>query len=408
MTPFVEHVVGPARQALWALLGAVVVLLLIACVNVSGLMLTRASHARREHAIQLAMGASDRALARQWLVESAVLAALGGGAGLRAAPRRSPRRCSRSRPTASRGSPTPAINLPVALAALAATLVAAVVCGAGPMRLARGPQLLEALQDSSRATAGGAARCAAGGARSCCRWPWRSCCWWRPAWSPAASRRCAASIWASKPSQVLSLQIDPRLRADAGQRLDAHAHRPSLAARPTSRPSAPSTCVRCALGPIGQGTTVVLEGQPDTPETAAANPLLNYQVATPGYFGAMRIPLRAGRVFTDDDRDGSERVVVVGESTARRLWPGREAVGQRLLTASFDRRDGAPKKAWRRVVGVVADVRYRGLDEVSLDLYDPATQSTLPATDLVVRTSGDPLALASTRARRRHGVWRPR
>ena len=150
-----------------------------------------------------------------------------------------------------------------------------------------------------------------------------------------------------------------------------------------------------ALGPIGQGTTVVLEGQPDTPEQAAANPLLNYQVATPGYFAAMRIPLRAGRLFTDDDRDGGERVVVVGESTARRLWPGRDAVGQRLLTAAFDRREGAPAKAWRRVVGVVADVRYRGLDEISLDLYDPSTQSTLPATDLVIRTRGNPLALAS-------------
>ncbi len=194
--------------------------------------------------------------------------------------------------------------------------------------------------------------------------------------------------------QVLSLQIDPRLPPT---RVNAWMHQliAVLAARPDTDAIGAVYLRPLALGPIGQGTTVVLEGQPETPETAAANPLLNYQVATPGYFGAMRIPLRAGRLFTDDDRDGGERVAIVGESTARRLWPGREAVGQRLLTSSFDRREGAPATAWRRVVGVVADVRYRGLDEVSLDLYDPATQSTLPATDLVIRTSADPLALAS-------------
>jgi putative ABC transport system permease protein len=261
------------------------------------------------------------------------------------------------------------------------------------MRLARGPQLLEALQESSRATAAARPRRlrAALGALQV---------------AMAVVLLVAAGLVTRsfqalrgldlgfQPAQVLALQVDPRLDPTAvnpwmGQLIAAIAARPDVAAvgavylRPL------------ALGPIGQGTTVVLEGQPDSAETTAANPMLNYQVVTPGYFDAMRIPLRSGRVFTDDDRAGGERVVVVGESTARRLWPGRAAVGQRLLTAAFDQRDGAPKKAWRRVVGVVADVRYRGLDEVSFDLYDPATQSTSPATDLAIRTSGDPLALAS-------------
>jgi putative ABC transport system permease protein len=392
LTPFVDHVVGPARQALWALLGAVLVLLVIACVNVSGLMLTRASQARRGQAVQLAMGASDRTLARQWLVEAGLLAAAGGvlGVALGATLTRA------MLALAPDGIPRLAdarLNPAVAAIALAVTGLAAVLCGAAPLRLARGTRLLEALHESSRATAGA-----------------------RPMRVRAALlvgqvamavvllvaaglvtrsfQRLRGLDLGFQPGQVLSLQIDPqlepvRVNAWMQQLLDGLATRDDVAAigaiylRPL------------ALGPIGQGTTVVLEGQPDTPETTGANPLLNYQVATPGYFAAMRIPLRHGRVFTADDRDGSERVVVVGESTARRLWPGREAVGQRLLTASFDRRPGAPAKAWRRVVGVVADVRYRGLHELSLDLYDPATQSTQPATDLVVRTTGNPLALAS-------------
>jgi putative ABC transport system permease protein len=392
VTPFVDHVVGPARQALWVLLGAVVVLLLVACVNVSGLMLTRMAHARRAQAIQLAMGASPSVMARQWLVEAAVLAAVGGGAGLGLASLLT----SAMLALAPEGIPRLAdaqINLPVALAAIAATIAAATLSGLGPLRLARRADVREALQESSRATA---------------------------AMRPMRLRNALVVLQVAmavvllvaaglvtrsfqalraldlgfQTDRVLSVQIDPRIEPT---RVNAWMHTliGALAARPGIEAVGAVYLRPLALGPIGQGTTVVLEGQPDTPEIAAANPMLNYQVATPGYFAAMRIPLRAGRVFTADDRDGGERVVVVGEATARRLWPGREAVGQRLLTASFDRRPDAPKKAWRRVIGVVADVRYRGLHELSLDLYDPPTQSSTPATDLVVRASGPPLALAS-------------
>ena len=93
---------------------------------------------------------------------------------------------------------------------------------------------------------------------------------------------------------MLSLQLDPRLeptRVNAWMRqlID------SLAASDGVEAIGAVYLRPLALGPIGQGTTVVLEGQPETPAQAAANPLLNYQVATPGYFAAMRIPLRAGR-----------------------------------------------------------------------------------------------------------------
>src|SRR4029450_658117 len=96
-----------------------------------------------------------------------------------------------------------------------------------------------------------------------------------------------------------------------------------------------------------------------------------------------------GRLFTDEDHGRSPRVALVGESTARRLWPGQDPVGRRLLMPTFER-SGAPR-AWRIVVGVVADVRYRGIDDVRLDVYDPASQSPLAAGDLMIRTSGDPL-----------------
>ena len=262
MTPFVEHVIGPARQALWALLGAVVVLLLIACVNVSGLMLTRASHARREHAIQLAMGASNRALTRQWLAEAGVLAALGGAAGIALASGLT-RAMLALAPAGIPRLTDAALNLPVALVALAATVVAAVVCGAGPLRLARGTQLLEALHQTARSTA--AVR------------PMRM----RSALvvvqvAMAVVLLVTAGLVARSfqslraldlgfvPDQVLSLQLDPRLepaRANAWMRqlIDG------LAAHPDVEAIGAVYLRPLALGPIGQGTTVVLEGQPDTP-----------------------------------------------------------------------------------------------------------------------------------------------
>jgi putative ABC transport system permease protein len=196
---------------------------------------------------------------------------------------------------------------------------------------------------------------------------------------------------------VLAIRVDPQrpptaVNAWMSQLLDTLSRRDAIA-------EVGAVYLRpLALGPIGQGTTVLLDGQPDTPATTESNPLLNYQVATAGYFRTMRIPVLAGRTFTDEDRAGAERVVVVGKSTAERLWPGQPAVGKRLRTASFAGRPGAPHQAWRRVVGVVADVRYRGLTEVSLDLYDPATQSSMGVTDLVLRARVDlPTAVAIVR-----------
>jgi putative ABC transport system permease protein len=146
------------------------------------------------------------------------------------------------------------------------------------------------------------------------------------------------------------------------------------------------------LGPIGQGVRVRLEGQPETREAADANPTLNHQIASPGYFETMKIPLRAGRFFTDRDTREAPRVAIVSESTARRLWPGQNAIGKRIWMASFT--PGTPPM-WRSVVGVVSDVRYRGLQEVQLDVYDVALQTGLPADNIVMRTSVDPTGVAS-------------
>jgi hypothetical protein len=153
------------------------------------------------------------------------------------------------------------------------------------------------------------------------------------------------------------------------------------------------------LGPIGQGVRVRLEGQPETNQAADSNPTLNHQIASTGYFEAMKIPLRAGRFFTDRDTSEAPRVAIVSESTASRLWPGQDAIGKRIWMASFT--PGTPPM-WRTVVGVVSDVRYRGLQDVQLDIYDAALQTGRPADNVVVRTS------AGSRARSANAAVDPR
>jgi putative ABC transport system permease protein len=148
-----------------------------------------------------------------------------------------------------------------------------------------------------------------------------------------------------------------------------------------------------AHGAIGMDVTVILEGQPDTLEAALANPRINHQVATPGYFRAMRIALLRGRLFDERDRHGAPRVVVIGERAAERLFPGQNPIGKRLSTPNFD--PAGPPSLTHTVIGVVSDVHYRGIGDPRLDLYEPAAQSSNEVDYLVVRTTGDPVAIAA-------------
>ena len=147
-----------------------------------------------------------------------------------------------------------------------------------------------------------------------------------------------------------------------------------------------------ALGPIGQEVRILLEGQTEA-DGDRKNPLLNYQAATPDYFRVLRIELKSGRLFTSADRSGSPSVAIVSERAARTLWPGEDPVGKHVRMPTFG--PVLTATAWRTVVGVVGDVRYRGLDDVRLDIYDAALQSPMTASHVMVRATGDPIQLAA-------------
>jgi putative ABC transport system permease protein len=113
---------------------------------------------------------------------------------------------------------------------------------------------------------------------------------------------------------------------------------------------------------------------------------------TPSYFRVMRIPLKRGRLFTDQDRAGAESVAIISESCARRAFPGEEALGRHIQLGGRDN-----KKPWLTIVGIVGDVRQYGLDrESNMEAYIALAQDTGFSYSMVVRTTGDPALMAGT------------
>jgi putative ABC transport system permease protein len=393
VTPFVDYVFGPVRPALRVLWSAVMVLLLIACANVSGLMLTRVATRRQEHSIRLALGATRLAVARAWIAEVLLVALAGGALGLTMAHWMAKAIVALAPDDLPRVADI-AVDTPVALFTFGIVICAAVITVAVPLKQAGRASLLD-LVEGERTTSGRAAM------RT------RSALLVAQIALSVVLLVAAGLVLRSflalsrvdlgfSPDRVLSVTVRPQ-----GTPLPPNVWLDGFLQRVRALPgveSAGAVYLRpLMLGPIGQGVAVRLEGQPEVPAGNNPNPVLNHQIATPGYFETLRIPLRAGRFFTDRDTRESPRVAIVGESTARRLWAGQDPIGKRLSMSSFT--PGGPRTMWRTVVGVVSDVRYRGLEEAQLDIYDAALQTGRPADNVVVRTAGDPnLAAAAVRA----------
>ena len=199
------------------------------------------------------------------------------------------------------------------------------------------------------------------------------------------------------PEGVLTLKVEPRAEKPPVNEMIRELLARVAALPPVGAAGAVSL-MPLELGAIGQGTWVLKEDQPDTPESKRQNPILNYQAATPGYFRAMNISLKRGRLFERTDVATAPTVAIISERTAELLFPGVDPIGKRVRLPVFNRADGPPS-ASRTVVGVVGNVRYRGINEVLPDIYDPAAQTHLNATSLAVRVRPDvdasPVALAA-------------
>jgi len=390
VTPLADHLFGPGRPALLVLLAAVLLVLLVACANVSALLLARAADRQREIAVRLALGASRGRLLRQLLCESGLIALAGGAGGVLLA------EGSLHALLALVPADVPRLQDAVIDArVLAFTVVlaglAALLSGLAPALLASRPSFGAALE-------GGARTAGPGGAQR--RWQGVLV----GAEAAVALVLLAGAGLMARTFQNLSrldLGYDPRhvlaleVAAPHGKYTKAAEWRSLyevLIERIDRLPGVEASAgvfLRPLWGQMGNDWLFTVEGQSE--EESSRNPHVNLEAVTPGYFATMRMPLRRGRAFTERDAEGAPGVAIVSEGFARRYWPGQDPIGKRLKTplpgSSYD-------QAWLTIVGVAADARYREIQASRLDLYLSYLQSPYGPRHLVVRTAGDPLALA--------------
>lgn len=385
--PFRDRLTDPApiRTVLLIMLGAVGFVLLIACVNVANLSLARAITRQRELAIRAALGARRRRLVRQLLTESVLVALAGGALGVLIA------MWSLDLiwrvPSVSRGVPpwqTFDIDWRVLLFTLVVSLGTGIVFGTLPAMRATRPDLHDALKDGARGAGAGARTNQLRSALVVVE--------------VALSLVLLVGAGLLIRSAVRLESVDPGFDtahllvarvALGGTRYDAASARPAffgdLMRRLEALPGI-EAATATSLVPLQAtvGRTISVEGQVSRP---GGEPVDYYSVVTAHYFGALGIPVLSGRSFTEQEVEAGGNVAIINRAMARHYWNGADAVGRRIRFGTDSTRP------WLTVVGVVPDVRQRGLDRPPGDqLYVPHAMDTGWGMSLLIRTSGDPAA----------------
>ena len=377
------------RRALLLLLAGSTGVLLVTCVNVALLLLARARGRRGEMAVRVALGASGGQIARQVLTESAVLAIAGGAVGtvlagwgvswLRAA-------TPATIPTAANGygqiSPfaSPAIDGMSLLCAAGLAALAALLAGLAPAALTARADPAEALSQSSRGVTGrgfGSATSALVAAQIAIAVLMLSGALLlvRTVHGLQDGRGAfdgqVLSFWIAPPT---SRYADSQGPAVVEQLLDRITRVPGVTVAGVNRCTPyGASCARTVLFLPGQSTR------------SSDAPVIGRHYVSPGYFRAVGIALRRGRLITENDRAGHPPVVVINETAARRFWPGEDPIGKRVWFGGGSMVTDAAHPL--EVVGVVADVKYWPANEpVGPDFYTSYLQFAWPSSMYVVKT----------------------
>ena len=405
-SPLNDSRVDPAlRRSVLILFGAVTFVLLIACANVAALMIARAASRAREVAIRLAIGAGRGRILRQLLTESVVLSLAGGFAGV-VLSLWGVESLSRLERLSGVGDPSflfrfAAIQLDgrVLAFALAASLATGLIFGMAPALHASRGDLASALKEGGSGAVGhgGRRRFSARGLLV----PIQVALALVLLVGAGLLARSLASLsgysGGFRPEGVLTMRFDPSGVSDEDN-AKAIAFRRTLLERLAALPGV-SSAATGRTAPLSSRNMVAVVRQVDEKrfETGGrftgdpGSVQIGLHDVSPDYFKTLSIPIRKGRAFTAADREGSAKVAIVSESTARKLWPGQDPIGRRVAANSFFFADDATAE----VVGVAGDVLYGKPGEPQvLDLYYPTLQAGLRWATLFLRTPGDPAAIA--------------
>ena len=388
------------RRVALVVLGAVGFVLLIACVNLTNLLVAKAIARSREVAIRVALGAGRARVARQFMVESVLLAGAGALGGLvvaglllavaatllpdstvffRTAISPGTQRIAGAAGLTRVGAGMIGFDALTLAFTVGLTLVTAVLVSVLPAfhaSLLRPLAVLKVAAGNSSARGPGrfGSRAVLVGAEIALALVLLA---GAGLMLKSASRLQHTSIGVD-PTHVLSAQFDlPGVRYDANT---GPAFQHALLERIRAIPGVESAGWGFCM-PVSGGCNGTLIWFPPQPRSTAPRQLVGVAWATAGYFEALRIPILEGRNFSDHDRVGQAKVALVNETAARRYWPGESAIGKRLAVGQGGFQDGA------EVIGVVADVRYRTLETAAgPDVFLPLDQSYRGGMQLVVRS----------------------
>jgi putative ABC transport system permease protein len=388
LTSLQEDTIGNSRLALLVLMAAVVLVLLIGCANVGSLALARSLARQKEVAVRSALGASRGRIVRQFLVESLLLAIIGGAVGWllgmygvdafrHLAPPNTPRledlRMDRW----------------VFAFTMGVSVLASVLFGLAP-----------ALQ-SSRTSVGGALKESGPFGLTGTRGRQRTRSALVTLEVSLALILLASSALLIK-SFVRLTHVEPGFRAD--HLLTARISLPDAKySTPESQmaflnelmerlSSLPAEHIAAGNAPVlgGQMMLTIMEVEGAAKDTSGTNSSFETQYVTPGYFATLQIPFVRGRDFSSEDMPKSPGVVIANESFARRFWPNADAIGKRV---SFNK-DPKGNPEWLEVVGIVKDIRDVSPSATARpEIYSPAAQSAMSGVSIFIRTQSDPHAL---------------
>jgi putative ABC transport system permease protein len=386
--PAHEDLVGEARAPLLLLLASVGCVLLIACLNISNLLLARAVDRQREIALRAALGASRTAVVRQLALEASMIAGVSAAFGLLIG-RWTVRALVAMRP--------PSVSLPasmpldgrVLLFTLGSAIVCAIVCSLVPALRAVRSDLIAGLQ--GRRTTGGGRLV-------------------RDGFVVAQIALCVGLIAVSglliqtllaqqrvtvgfDTSNVFTLQFRlPATKYKTPEEIARFFEQSIARVREVPGVQAAALVRRVPMSGNWGDTPFVPEGKP---VEKGSEPRAGQNIVTPDYFKTMRIPLARGRDFTDRDTLTAPPVVVINETFARTIWPGEDPIGKRITLHDF--------KTPASVVGVVGDVKHRTPTEPAQpQIYLAHYQAPLIFSSLVARTAVPPLTLTSDI---RRAIW---
>jgi putative ABC transport system permease protein len=386
--PLQEQVVGQVKPILLVLLAAVGFVLLIACANVASLLLTRSLSRQKEVAIRAALGASRWRVIRQLLTESILLSLVGGALGLLIAywgvsglVGALPEAQLNALPFLK----TLHLDASILAFSFGLSLLTGMVFGLAPALQSSRPDLNEVLKEGGRNTAGGAGH----RLRSALVMTEIALAVVLLVGAGLMMKSLLRLLQANvgfNPENVLTMTVVvPQAKyADADKQLNFF---DELKERVQALPGVSSSGTVNILPLQGGNTTRVnVEGDPAPPPGQEIE--ANTRTVDESYFQTLGVPIVAGRAFDERDKPNDPPVVIIGKSLADRVFAGRDPIGRRLVYTVQ-----APPIT---IVGVVGDVKIGGLDEaIRPVIYYPFRQNAGVGTTLVVRTNGDPTALAA-------------